>query len=41
MPFNPDRAKQAPEAVFSTKTNESIHQPLYFKNANVKPTEAA
>lgn len=40
MPFNADQAKQAPETVFSTKTNKSIHQPLYFKNATVKPTHA-
>ena len=33
MSFNPDRAKQEQEVIFSKKANEIIHPPLYFNNA--------
>ena len=38
MPFTPDRAKQAQEAIFSRKTNTIIHLPFHFNNATVKLT---
>lgn len=36
MPFNPVKAKQAQEVIFSTNTNKSTHPPFYFNNATVK-----
>ena len=40
MSFNPDRTKLAQEAIFSRKTNESVHPPLFINNATVKLTHA-
>ena len=36
MPFNPDKAKQVQEVIFSRKTNRIIYPPLYFSNEVVK-----
>ena len=38
MPFNPDRTKQAQEAIFSRKTHKSVHPPLFINNAYVTLT---
>ena len=40
MSFNPDRAKQAQEVIFSRKANKIIHSPLYINNATVKLAHA-
>ena len=40
MSFNPDKAKQVQGATVLRKVNECPHQPIYCKNATVKPTHA-
>ena len=36
MSFNPDRAKQAQEIIFSRKKNATTHPPLFFNNSEIK-----
>ena len=36
MSFNPDRAKQAQEIIFSRKKNANTHPPLFFNNSEIK-----
>ena len=36
MPFNPNPSKQAPEAIFSLKTNKVYHPPLLFTDPTVQ-----
>ena len=36
--FNPDRAKQAQEAVFSRKTTKIVHPHVFFKNTTAEIT---
>ena len=38
MNFNPDPSKQAQEIIFSRKTQENFHPPLYFNNIKVEQT---
>ena len=36
MSFNPDRAKQAQEIIFSGKKNATTHPLLFFNNSEIK-----
>ena len=38
MSFNPDQAKQVQDVIFSRKTNNIFHPPLYFNNATITLT---